>query len=87
MVDAQIEPFEEELILGWFTQICLGLRYMHQRNIIHRDISTENVFITDDNTAKIGNFEQCLFLTTDKKVPCKSIAELLCWASTDLRKN
>jgi serine/threonine protein kinase len=32
------KPFPEPQILDWLTQICLGLKHMHDRKIIHRDI-------------------------------------------------
>ena len=38
--------------------IALGLRYLHERHepIIHRDLTAGSVFLTDDMTAKIGDF-------------------------------
>jgi NIMA (never in mitosis gene a)-related kinase len=30
--------FDEKQILDWFTQICLGLKHVHDRKILHRDI-------------------------------------------------
>lgn len=30
--------FSENQILDWFTQICLGLKHVHDRKILHRDI-------------------------------------------------
>lgn len=29
-------PFSEEQILDWFTQLCLGLHYMHAHHILVR---------------------------------------------------
>ena len=38
-------------------QICLGLKEIHDSNIIHRDISPDNIFIDETNlTIKIGDF-------------------------------
>ena len=34
----------------------MALQYVHSRKIIHRDIKTQNVFITGSNTIKVGDF-------------------------------
>jgi NIMA (never in mitosis gene a)-related kinase len=31
-------PFSEQQVLEWFTQICLGLKHIHDRKILHRDL-------------------------------------------------
>ncbi|CDW73549.1 serine threonine protein kinase [Stylonychia lemnae] len=36
--------------------IISGLEYVHQNNIIHRDISPQNILVMDDNTFKICDF-------------------------------
>lgn len=40
----------------YLTQICSGLRYAHQRGIIHRDINTTNIFVQRDDRIKILDF-------------------------------
>jgi NIMA (never in mitosis gene a)-related kinase len=35
--------------------VCLGLYYLHSKNIIHRDLKTLNIFLCKDNHAKIGD--------------------------------
>ena len=37
-------------------QICMALEYVHRRKVIHRDIKTQNVFLTSSNTVKVGDF-------------------------------
>ena len=36
--------------------MCLALKHMHDRKIIHRDIKSENIFLNRDNTVKVGDF-------------------------------
>ena len=36
--DQRGRPFSEGQILDWFTQICLGMKHIHDRKIIHRDL-------------------------------------------------
>jgi serine/threonine protein kinase len=37
-------------------QICEGVRYIHQRGILHRDLKLGNMFLTSDMNIKIGDF-------------------------------
>ena len=50
------EFFEESEIFIWFIQICLALEYVHGRRIIHRDLKAQNIFLTGNNTIKLGDF-------------------------------
>jgi serine/threonine protein kinase len=47
-------PIAERLrIVG---QICAGLNYAHQQDLVHRDIKPSNVVVVENNTAKIVDF-------------------------------
>ncbi|XP_072900090.1 serine/threonine-protein kinase Nek5-like isoform X4 [Hemitrygon akajei] len=49
--------FEEDQVLDWFVQICLGLKHIHDRKILHRDIKTQNIFLCNNGkSAKLGDF-------------------------------
>ncbi|XP_006877005.1 PREDICTED: serine/threonine-protein kinase Nek5 [Chrysochloris asiatica] len=49
--------FSEDQILGWFVQISLGLKHIHDRKILHRDIKSQNVFLSKNGmVAKLGDF-------------------------------
>ncbi|CAL1581768.1 unnamed protein product [Knipowitschia caucasica] len=49
--------FTEEQICNWFVQICLGLKHIHDKKILHRDIKTQNIFLTSRGTkVKLGDF-------------------------------
>ena len=38
------------------TQVCQGSSYAHAQGIVHRDLKPGNVWLTEDGTAKIGDF-------------------------------
>ncbi|XP_056417998.1 serine/threonine-protein kinase Nek5-like isoform X2 [Hyla sarda] len=49
--------FDEDQILNWFVQISLGLKHIHDRKVLHRDIKAQNIFLTDNGTVvKLGDF-------------------------------
>ena len=50
------EYFPEEQILLWLAQLCLALSYVHDKQILHRDIKTQNIFIQNEHTIRIGDF-------------------------------
>ena len=47
-------PLDKESII---LQICDGLMALHEKNIIHRDMTPSNIIITDDGTVKIIDFD------------------------------
>lgn len=38
--------FPEPQILAWFVQMALALKHVHDRKILHRDLKTQNIFLT-----------------------------------------
>ncbi|XP_072040813.1 serine/threonine-protein kinase Nek1-like isoform X1 [Amphiura filiformis] len=48
--------FPEEQIVDWFVQICLALKHVHDRKILHRDLKSQNIFLTKKGIIKLGDF-------------------------------
>jgi NIMA (never in mitosis gene a)-related kinase len=43
-------------VLNWFTQILLSIKHIHDRKILHRDLKSQNIFLTSRNIVKLGDF-------------------------------
>ncbi|XP_066917979.1 uncharacterized protein [Clytia hemisphaerica] len=52
----QDTELEEREILIIFSQMVSAIRYCHDRNILHRDLKTQNIFLTQDLKVKLGDF-------------------------------
>ena len=55
--------WSEERVLHMFTQVCLGLKHLHDRKILHRDIKAQNVFMTKAGILKLGDLGMCTLLS------------------------
>ncbi|XP_061583666.1 serine/threonine-protein kinase Nek4 isoform X2 [Cololabis saira] len=49
------ELLQEKQVVEWFVQIAMALQYLHERNILHRDLKTQNIFLTKTNIIKVGD--------------------------------
>ena len=50
------EYIDEDILSKIIKQICLGLKEIHNKNIIHRDLRPENIFMNKNMEIKIGDF-------------------------------
>ena len=48
--------FEEKQIIDWFIEICEGIKFIHDKKILYKNLNTENIFLTKDNHIKLGDF-------------------------------
>eukprot|EP00927_Polykrikos_kofoidii_P017270 TRINITY_DN17840_c6_g1_i1.p1 TRINITY_DN17840_c6_g1~~TRINITY_DN17840_c6_g1_i1.p1 ORF type:complete len:659 (+),score=113.34 TRINITY_DN17840_c6_g1_i1:274-1977(+) len=50
------QPFAEDQVLRWMTQALLALKYIHDKHVLHRDLKSNNFFLSKSNNLKMGDF-------------------------------
>ncbi len=56
-VNQSTEPLPEDVARLYFVQVLMGIEYLHENEIVHRDIKPDNILLTDDRkTCKIVDF-------------------------------
>lgn len=51
----ECQMLKETQVVEWFVQITMALQYMHERHVLHRDLKTQNIFLTKSNIIKVGD--------------------------------
>uniref|UniRef100_A0A8I5UVR7 Serine/threonine-protein kinase Nek3 n=3 Tax=Pongo TaxID=9599 RepID=A0A8I5UVR7_PONAB len=62
--------FPEDMILNWFTQMCLGVNHIHKKRVLHRDIKSKNIFLTQNGKVKLGDFGSARVLSNPMAFAC-----------------
>ncbi|KAJ3123245.1 hypothetical protein HK098_002083 [Nowakowskiella sp. JEL0407] len=65
-------PFTEDTARYFFRQIILGIEYLHDHNIVHRDIKPDNLLIDENNVLKIVDFGVSEIFTKGSDTSTKS---------------
>lgn len=62
----------EAQVLHWFVQMALGLHFMHENQVLHRDIKAQNIFLLGNGRLVLGDLgiSKVLEGTTDLASTC-----------------
>ena len=64
----QRKTLTESEARNFLSQLGEGLRYLHQQNIVHRDLKLGNMLLTKDSIVKICDFGLASHFDPDSKV-------------------
>jgi len=53
---SQHRRYHEREAMAVFVQLAIALQYIHERRVLHRDLKSQNVFLTSSGVAKLGDF-------------------------------
>lgn len=56
MLRARKTALPEAQLLDLLVQVLMAIHYIHQKNILHRDLKTQNIFMTSEGNIKLGDF-------------------------------
>jgi NIMA (never in mitosis gene a)-related kinase len=51
-----MQYWPEDEVMRIFVQICLALKHVHNHNVLHRDLKSQNIFLTSKGIVKLGDF-------------------------------
>ncbi|KAL6047137.1 Four and a half LIM domains protein 1-like [Balamuthia mandrillaris] len=57
--------FPESLLVLYVAQVLQGLAYLHDMNVVHRDIKGCNLLLTKEGTVKLADFGSCKYAALD----------------------
>lgn len=62
------KSFTEEAIRFWIAELGCALRYIHQQNIVHRDVKPDNVLLDSDGHVHLADFVFTLISFTIRRM-------------------
>lgn len=64
-------------------QVLMGLKYLHDRNILHRDIKSDNILVSKAGDIKLADFGYAVQLTQEQSKRSSKVGTV-CWMAPEM---
>lgn len=58
-IEQDFLSFTEDWVRTIFAQLLQAVQYLHSKNVIHRDLKSQNVFLSQEGHVRLGDFGLC----------------------------
>ena len=70
--------------LQMLSDIALGIAYLHKKNLIHRDLKSQNILLSKEMVAKVADFGLAKFTDTNKSFLHTQAAGTALWMAPEV---
>jgi len=86
LIETYHKRYSENVVKCILWQVLKGIEVLHERNIIHRDIKSDNVLVSKTGEVKLSDFGFSCQLE-QKKPRRTSVVGTVCWMAPELVKS
>jgi serine/threonine protein kinase len=83
MLEEMKGNFSEEFCKYTLYKVCVALKFLHDQDILHRDIKSDNILFSMDGKVKLADFGYACKLTCQQTLR-KSKVGTICWMAPEM---